>query len=410
MSNAEATAFIPTENLPLLHEKVVKLNKVADKLGLTPITVRTGEPEIRPAVGLEMATGPHAGQQVFNEVVPVFVEGEAPRLNGWAFIATLEHDENGTLIRRIPNFADEVDLSQYRTATPDNCDHCGYKRRRNDTYIVVDETGETKQVGSNCLKDFTGHESPQQVARFLEQVRDLLEQVSGGGYSEGTLTPRYSLDELMATAVMEVRENSFVSLRIASETGARATGDAVRTTFFDRLSNVKGTENPTDEDYRKAVEIVDWVQSLTEDDLANDYLYNLFTVCKSGTLTDRQFGIAASGVAAYRRVEERRERDEASKRERPTYADEFLGEVGGRIDVTFTVTHTFEQEDRGYGPATKYIMVADTGHKLSWITGTFDLEKGNTYQANFSVKQHYEGKNGKETQVNRPRKGGPTEV
>lgn len=406
MSNGttEVTAFIPVENVSILREKVAKLNKVADKLGLPLIILRVGEPEVR-AAGMEMLTGPHAGQtQMYQEVVPVFVEGEAPKLNGWEFIATLEHDENGTLIRRIPTFAPEVDLSQYRNATPDNCDHCGYKRRRNDTYIVVGETGETKQVGSNCLKDFTGHESPQQIARFLEQVRDLIESVSGGGYSEGRLVPRYSLDELMATAVQVVREEGYVSRRIAEETGATSTATAVRSSFFDRLDG-PADPPPTDEDYRKAVEVINWVQALTEDELDNDYLYNLFTVCKSGTLTDRQMGIAASGVSAYDRVH----RQSEQRGDRPAYLDEFLGEEGGRIDVEFRITHIFE-EDGDYGHQFKYIMASTTGHKLTWKTGTYELEKGKDYRGNFFVKKHWDGQNGKETQVNRPRKGDPQEV
>lgn len=411
MSNGttEVTARIPVDNLPTLREKIAKLNKVATKLGLPEISLVVGEPEVRPNSGLEMMTGPHASApQVFQEVVPVTVEGEAPRLNGWEFIATLEHDENGTLIRRIPTFAPEVDLSQYRTATPDNCDHCGYKRRRNDTYIVVGETGETKQVGSNCLKDFTGHESPQQIARFLEQVRDLIEAVAGGGYSEGRLVPRYSLDELMATAVKVVREEGYVSRRIAEETGADPTAQVVKAQFFDRVEGKRpyGDElDPTDQDHLTGVAVINWVQNLTEAELDNDYLYNLFTVCKSGTLTERQMGIAASAVTAY----ERANRQQAERQVAPIYADEFLGDEGGRIDVEFRITHIFE-EDGDYGHQFKYIMATTTGHKLTWRTGAYELEKGKDYRANFFVRKHWSGKNGKETQVNRPRKGDPQEV
>src|SRR5690606_10691833 len=36
------------------------------------------------------------------------------------------------------------------------CDHCGHARRRGKVYTVVNEDGEQKVVGSNCMQAFLG--------------------------------------------------------------------------------------------------------------------------------------------------------------------------------------------------------------------------------------------------------------
>lgn len=411
MSN-EPTATIPVENLPVLQAKLETLNKRAAKLGLEPITLRTGEKSIQ--------DHPYEKGTKY-EVIEVFVEGSAPTLNGWQFVATLEHDENGTLIRRIPTFQDEIDLTQYRTASPDNCDQCHARRRRNDTYIVAKETTdgeefddrrwfETQQVGSTCLKDFIGTENPQAIAKFLEQVRDFIEGAASGGYSEGRITPRYDLYDFMGTAAAVVREHGYISRRRAEETGDFATADAVKSDYFNRLHRIsfkgqQGWTEVTDADADLAVTTVEWVRGLDEKDLENDYLYNVFTVCKSGTLTDRQFGIAASAITAYQRAEQRRiERETAPK------VDEYLAEPKERVQPIFTVERVFENHGGDYGISYKHILKASTGHRLIWSTGSECLEQGKQYTGDFSVKDNRETKYGKETWIFRPKKNSLVEV
>jgi hypothetical protein len=400
MSN-EPTAVIPVDNLSTLRDQLANLNKRADKLGLEPVTLRMGETVVK--------DHPYTKGAQY-EAIEVFVEGNAPTLNGWQFVATLEHDENGTLVRRIPTFKDEIDLVQYRTASPDHCDQCHTRRRRNDTYIVakfsedhaINDTHshtasvETKQVGSTCLKDFTGHESPQVIARYLEFIRDFIENL-GTGFSEGHVTPRYDLLDLVTTAAAEVRCHGYVSHRKADEEGSTPTAMAVTNDFFLRLAG-RTEELPeiTDADADTAVAAIEWVGGLNEKALESDYLYNLFTVCKSGTLTARQFGIAASAITAYQRSEQDRiERTSSGK------VDEFLGEIKDKIEITFTVERSFVN-DGDYGISYTHMMRASTGHALAWMTQE-ELKQGHTYSGSFKVKDHRETKYGKQTRVYYPK-------
>jgi hypothetical protein len=316
-------------------------------------------------------------------------------------------------VRRIPTFKDEIDLVQYRTASPDHCDQCGYRRRRNDTYIVAKKIAnslgfekeylgyETKQVGSTCLKDFTGHESPQVIARYLEFVRDFIEGLGRGNFSEGRITPRYDLADFMGTAAAVVREDGYVSRRQAEEQQCGATADVVKVDYANRINRliVNGKQTWTEvnaADVELADKAVAWVQSLDEKALESDYLYNLFTVTKSGTLTARQFGIAASAITAYQRSEQDRiERTSSGK------VDEFLGEIKDKIEITFTVERSFVN-DGDYGISYTHMMRASTGHALAWMTQE-ELKQGHTYSGSFKVKDHRETKYGKQTRVYYPK-------
>jgi hypothetical protein len=213
----------------------------------------------------------------------------------------------------------------------------------------------------------------------------------------------------VAIAVNQIRRNGYTS-RAKADEGRTATAETVKIEFFDRLK--KRTHQgepmwtePTDEDFAKAASVIDYIQNLSEEELANDFLYNVFVVYKSGTLTDRQFGIAAAGVLPYDRAHPVAQPGQ----DKPLIVQEFLGEEKDKVEVTFTVQRVFENHG-DYGMSYKHILLADSGHRLVWSTGSMALEEGKTYRGTFSVKGHREAKYGKETLIFRPKKGDPQEV
>ena len=73
---------------------------------------------------------------------------------GWEFIGTIAHLDNGNAIRQANT---EVTVPEEFFSVPCRCDHCQTIRRRNDTYLVMETaTGAFKQVGKQCLKEYTG--------------------------------------------------------------------------------------------------------------------------------------------------------------------------------------------------------------------------------------------------------------
>lgn len=76
-------------------------------------------------------------------------------VNGWAFVAIIEHSSPENIIRIIDQrFYGRVP-ERYRTS-PKTCEHCHMRRDRNDTYLIYNEDEDDwKQVGRTCLKNYT---------------------------------------------------------------------------------------------------------------------------------------------------------------------------------------------------------------------------------------------------------------
>ena len=55
-------------------------------------------------------------------------------INGWRFVATLEHKEIGNVIRRVDS---SLEIPEYYKTCEPRCDHCKSLRRRKDTYIIM---------------------------------------------------------------------------------------------------------------------------------------------------------------------------------------------------------------------------------------------------------------------------------
>lgn len=102
-------------------------------------------------------------------LVKIEVQGTAI-INGWKFIGMLEHLEKGNLFKacwgnNIPE--------KYRNQKG-ICEHCGSNRRRKKTYIIQNiKSGEFKQVGGACLKDYTQGWSAEKVASMMEFIETL---------------------------------------------------------------------------------------------------------------------------------------------------------------------------------------------------------------------------------------------
>ena len=131
------TYRVPAQNVDKLKEHVEKLNKKVAKLAkkgyeVSPIEISVGQPEVIHKTK-KLATG---GDYNYDEIFfPVTISGQTVKAGGWEFIATLQHEEGGTIVRAVPGMTQEGELAPYRECKP-ACDHCGFNRRRNDTFIL----------------------------------------------------------------------------------------------------------------------------------------------------------------------------------------------------------------------------------------------------------------------------------
>jgi hypothetical protein len=143
------TFNIPESNWFSFKSRFAKLQKKAEKLGVGG--------SIDYKVLQEKHIWVDTGDSIFEtgkkiKVFEIEVFGDAPKYQGWTFIGRLEHDQViGTIVRSAPG---QTIPSKYYDAKHTNCDHCQTKRFRKDTFVLMHESGEYKQVGRQCIKDF----------------------------------------------------------------------------------------------------------------------------------------------------------------------------------------------------------------------------------------------------------------
>jgi hypothetical protein len=173
------------------------------------------------------------GEITYRRYFEVTISGPAPVLDGWEFVAALEHltDDKGqplNVIRCRPSF--EGNLPTVYCNAPCKCDHCKTNRNRKASCVVRNvTTGEWKQVGLSCVKDFCGGNDPRQVACLLEwdlEAKYSEEDLDGeGGYGHSEM--RWSLREFLATTCAVIRTQGWLSRGKATGFGPPPTVDLV---------------------------------------------------------------------------------------------------------------------------------------------------------------------------------------
>jgi len=375
---------IPLDNIEWLQERIGKLAKKASKLGCPPISLTLSE---------NLVEEHEDGSVSIYRLVEVV--GEAPVLNGWAFVARLHYlgADEGNLVLVVPN---QILPEEFRVRPP-QCDYCETTRMRKDTFVVQDTSnGIYFQVGSDCLRDFLGHPHPEQVAQYAEWLSTAAELVRAAETQIGpAYQERFSLELFLALTSATIRKDGWVSrkkAREAYENGAKglsATADMV----WHMLAEDKIREYiPSPQDHELAVMVEVWAGDLPEP--VEDYLWNLRAIAQAGWVDRRMAGFAASMVSAYQRAHQAL-----------TPQGEWIGEIGGRLTLAlllkqFKVTEPIDpSQPRWY----IYKFADDVGNAVTWITScNRRLEEGRVYQVKATVKKHSEFRGVRETCINRP--------
>lgn len=399
MSEAESTLKryeIPEENFYRVAELVKKLNKRAVKLNQPEMTLNITGEEFRKMTPRNAFYHPEKDNEVLTKVLFVELSGTKPGLNGWEFVASLEHEEGGNIVRTVPGRENDLP-KHYRHAGP-NCDHCHLARHRKDTYVVYNpETGEYKQIGSTCLRDFTGHKNPHWAAAAAEwlieidEVARYAEDFDGGG-SRGTAY--FNIVDFLTVAVYSIRTEGYSS---RSKGIGVPTADRVAEVMFD--GKQKSNVFPTPEDEINAKNTIEWArEELTrkvETDDASDFDWNMYRVAVKDAISARQFGYAAYLPVMFKKAFEAEVARKVEKAE-----SNHVGKEGVRSDFgPMTVVSTFETETM-YGTSYMNKFVDAEGNVIIWWTGQ-EFEVGKAYSGKATVKKHSEYRGIKQTEISR---------
>jgi len=299
--------------------------------------------------------------KVKREVVEVELEGGAIRLPGWTFCGTIEHLGDENVLRAVPG---QTIPDQYRDAAK-QCDHCGLDRQRIDTFVVVSDAGEYRQVGRSCTADYLGSVDPQRLASWLEAVHAAVS--SDGGEDDGMdwgsrAHPSYRPDEIVAIANGAIR--AFGYHKADSDRPTKRTVETwMHGTHKERDSLERAGMDVTADDYAEAEAMVAWAAEQGRD---NDYIANLAAYARQERVDGRAMGLLASLPTAYARamgrIAEQKARDEkrAVERENATPAPT------GKVTVEGTITGE-KWVETDFGTTHKVAILTAEGWRL-WVT------------------------------------------
>jgi hypothetical protein len=364
--------MIPANNRAEVEDRIAKLNKRAIKLGMDPIVLIWDRPILA-----------DNDQMLF----PVDMTGPLSVSHaGWEFVATLQHLPTGESIIR--SISDEHQIPLEYRSSGSACQHCNVNRYRRDTYVVRHESGEFKQVGSTCIKDFLGGNSPDNIMMRACLLGDLFGFMQGAThgppapYQEGV----WHIVSILSHANAVIRTHGWVPKSKATD-HIRSTVSRVE----DNLDTQACTVKP--EDKLKAKQAAEWAENISDSDAEfSDYLYNIRAIARSSMVGYRTMGYACSILSAY---------DRFLNKEKKFKSSEHLGQVKDRVTFHLTAKSITGFNSR-YGYCHKIIFNDNDGNVLVWLTSNDQMiEEGKSYDVKGTIKAHTEYRGVKQTEITR---------
>lgn len=398
--------------MPYLQEKINKLNRKSAKLGTPPITLtKTGE-EIR------KITSEVNGEELLVQIIKIKLQGSAPVLDGWQFVATIEHIPGGNMIYKVPGLDLKTPLTTIFKNQPPTCDWCKINRSRLETFLIRKLVNgvpvEGKCVGRTCLKDFLGGNDPQKYLAYAKSLTDIigmLAEFEAAG-AESPHPRAAHADQyveafgFLCRVATNIRNFGWISAAKAREQGRSSTTSDALIDISNAQKGNQPKKSIEQEDKELAQKTIDWAQNdlpkkieeITNKIAAGtassfeqqsvDYLNNLHTALQSNYLTWKQARIAGSAIIAYKKETEWKDK----QKEQASKSNEWVGQLGGKISklhVTLKGKNTFQTD---YGMSTLVRFEDDVGNKLAWFAtntdslGDWDI--GTSMNIDGTVKAH----------------------
>lgn len=315
------------------------------------------------------------------------------KINGWEFVGTIEHTPNGNIIR-LANSEFEGKVPERYNHTACVCEHCQTLRNRKDTYLIYNsETGEFKQVGRNCLMEYTQGLDAEICAGIMSSLDKFVtlgdygcdeDEFIGTGWSSSCYCVDSSTVKDYALAL--IREFGY-----HKRDSNIATVDDLYELLFemprsDRLKDFRKKDIIHDDPILD--EITKYAESITD---TFGYMYNAKIAWLNEYCEYRDFSLIASFIQVYFREQE-------LKKQREADPSEYVGEIGQRILIKVADFKVISYNDMFY---TALLLIKDEqGNAYIWSTGT-SFEVGQTIKA--TVKAHEEYRGVKQTIITRGR-------
>lgn len=327
--------LIPTENMESFEKKIARIRRKAERAKvdfsykrLEPIQKETDLPGVTV------------------ECVPVMVECKIHYEN-WIVIAVLDHHEAGNVIHSVEGgWRPSAELalpSRFRTAKS-FCEHCNTMRSRNKTVVLYNtQTKQFKQVGTTCLREYTGGIDAEAIAAFEELTKSPEEFLGVSGSSKFFIETKDYLSAVVATMSLY----GFLSKKKASEinyeiesSGKADKNKMVEATCTKAVHLMTCTKMPDEmsdkwhniyksKDTEAFVEdAIEWIKSYNE---PNNFMENLRVICSGSNIKVSDVGFAACLMDLYKRHLEYEKTRKQKEKDNEVYR--YYGEVGEKVTL-----------------------------------------------------------------------------
>lgn len=317
------------------------------------------------------------GKNILINVIPVEVDAKAVQ-NGWKYVASIEHYESGNIILRVD---DSVDIPEKYRTIEGICEHCNTKRDRKFTILIQNiETKELKQVGRQCVMEYTNGLTPAMLKQ-LESVVDLIETSKTQDKTEAVPYEEILVDvlELWTTAYNVISKYGYWEKRQGEKKSGYSTVD--RVVYL--MNNTKCLNT------RKGEAVQQW---LLENKKTGVDIENYRTLARERFIRTYDIELAVKAVNYYKNFEKFHEKRSLS---------EWQGEIGTEYKLNVVKTRLVNTFDDKYNEGKKVNLyeLTDTEDNLFvWFTHYDGLASGDRdYSVIGTVKKHEERNGVKQT-------------
>lgn len=322
----------------------------------------------------------------FIKVVDVDLQYPDYKLGSYDLIAIIDHTLSPTE-NAIYKFNDALPIpTKYRTAPP-CCDHCKTQRQRNNTALLMDSaSGELKQVGINCLKEYTGINANDVIRAFIALEEAFEELDTERGYYTGGAPAHVATVDYIAFCVNYINHKGY--------------SKDLKNLAFDEV--LKERSPATDADRETARKVIDYFKNGRFDD---EFLHNIHMNAQQEYT--RENGLLAYSYKAYQKEMERAAKLEARAAEAAKTC--YYGNVGDKvknIEVVGRVAASYEIRVSYYNFVTTHIyeFKDSANHVFIWKSQKeIQLDDGGQFRGTISgtIKEHSEYNGTKQTVLTR---------
>jgi len=366
------TYEIPEVNIEGLEKKLKRIKRKCAKYNCDFSYSRVGEEIKEIEVPVEAFEDALTGQIHYRKAkkpvkfIIVDVDGKAV-VNGWKFAGSLDHTIHGNIIRNMPGI--EIPKRYYDSLPV--CEHCKSDRVRINTYIVLnEESGEFKQLGKSCLKDYTGGLSANDVALFESYMKEIEEatEINECGFHGKNYYDVKSYAYCVAECIrhfgyVKNDANSLSTRDMAYRFYAYKNDERLSKEASDWVEQQIAAgkfDYENEESKTVASNVFSWINDIEDD---GNYFHNLKVVCASNFVDFYSLGLLASSFPAFDRNLEREQEKEKEAE------SEYVGKIGERISFEIANAKIVTSFYTEYGTMFINKIIDKNGNVFVWKTG-----------------------------------------